>query len=47
MTDYERNIFEGKCPYTEKPCDFTIPCNKCAINEEERTLYDDEEGEQE
>ena len=32
MTDRER--FDGKCPYTDKPCD-DWECLECAVNAEE------------
>lgn len=40
MTDYERGIFSGRCPYTDKPCVDKIPCNKCRMNEEEKRLME-------
>ncbi len=33
MTDKE--YFEGKCPYTDKPCE-DWNCSECQVNEEER-----------
>jgi len=46
MDKYERQYFEGKCPYTEKPCYRGVPCSECEINEEEKSLYDDSESEE-
>lgn len=40
MTDYETDIFNGRCPYTDKPCVNKIPCNKCRMNEEEKRLME-------
>ena len=45
MNDYERRLFNGKCPYNEWLCSLKIPCNECKLNEEERHLYDEENGE--
>lgn len=36
MSPYEQHLFDGKCPYTEKPCDTEISCAKCALNEQEK-----------
>jgi hypothetical protein len=36
MTPYERNIFDGKCPYTNKFCHKDIACANCEVNAEER-----------
>jgi len=47
MNTYERHIFNGKCPFTDKPCDKDIDCIECKINHEEKTLFDDEGKEQE
>ena len=45
MTDYERQLFNGKCPYNGEPCNKDIDCFKCEVEEEERHLYEDEQGE--
>lgn len=42
MNTYERHIFNGKCPFTDEPCDKDIDCTECEINQEEKTLFDDE-----
>jgi hypothetical protein len=36
MTPYERNIFDNKCPYTNKFCYKDIACANCEVNAEER-----------
>ena len=41
MTDYERQLFDGRCPYTDKPCDTGIDCSMCAVNEEELHLEEE------
>lgn len=46
MSPYERHIFDGKCPYTEKPCDTEISCAKCVLNEQEKTELDKAEREE-
>ena len=38
MTDKER--FNGKCPYTDKPCD-TFECKGCAVEEAERQFVNE------
>lgn len=38
MNEYETSIFNGRCPYTDKPCLDKIPCNRCRANEEEKQL---------
>ena len=45
MTDYERQLFNGICPYTDKPCDTDIDCGKCEVNEEERHMFEEQQGE--
>lgn len=40
MDDYEYGLFNGKCPYTDKPCKEKIPCNRCRANDEERKLME-------
>lgn len=42
MTEYERQLFNGKCPYTDEQCDRDIDCFKCEIEEAERHCMDDE-----
>ena len=44
MNDYERQLFNGKCPYTDLPCDKDIECFKCSVEEYERRLYEAENG---
>lgn len=46
MTDYERQLFNGKCPYTDLTCDKDIECFKCSVEEYERRLYEGESEEQ-
>ena len=36
MNDYERELFNGKCPYTDLICDKDIECVVCPVEEEER-----------
>ena len=36
MNDYERQLFNGKCPYTDEPCDRDIECHICEVEEAER-----------
>ena len=36
MNNYERQIFNGKCPYTNNPCDLDIDCVDCWVDEQER-----------
>ena len=45
MTDYERQLFNGRCPYTDKPCNINIDCSKCQVNEDESHMFEDEQGE--
>ena len=49
VNEYENKVFNGKCPYTDKPCTDKIPCNICQMNEEEKRLMDllDEQERQE
>lgn len=37
MREYERNLFEGRCPYTDELCDDDIDCADCVVNQEEKT----------
>lgn len=41
MNDYERHIFNGKCPYTTKPCDLDIDCVDCWVDEQERQEFEE------
>lgn len=45
MNDYERQLFDSKCPYIDLPCDKDIECFKCAVEERERRLYEAESKE--
>ena len=45
MTDYERKLFNGRCPYTDKLCDTDLDCGKCEVNEEERHMFEPQESE--
>lgn len=45
MNDYERQLFNGKCPYTDEECNKDIECLKCPVEEKERKLYEDEKEE--
>lgn len=38
MTEYERSVFRGKCPYMSEPCTDKIPCVRCRTNEAEKEL---------
>lgn len=42
MKEYERQLFDGICPYTGKPCGTEIDCRDCETEVEERNLYDEE-----
>lgn len=35
MTQYERYIFNGRCPYTDIPCDKKCACVNCEVNTHE------------
>jgi hypothetical protein len=41
MTEYERQLFDGKCPYTDIKCDKDIDCFKCSVEIEERKYVDE------
>ena len=41
MTPYERNIFDNKCPYTNKFCYKDIACANCEVNAEERDFEEE------
>ena len=46
MTEYERYVFGGVCPYTGENCNKDyLPCAECEVNEREKHLYDDESEE--
>lgn len=45
MNSYDRQLFNGKCPYTDKPCSNDIDCSKCEVNEKELHLFEEEQGE--
>lgn len=45
MSEYERHIFNGLCPYTGKPCE-TFECDKCEIEAEERKWLEELEVEE-
>lgn len=45
MNNYERRLFDGKCPYTDEPCVNDIDCYECETNREEWHLFEDEQGE--
>ena len=36
MNKYKRKLFNGKCPYTTKPCNLDIDCFDCCVDEKER-----------
>lgn len=42
MNDYERQLFNDKCPYTDEHCDRDIDCLKCEIEEAERDYMTNE-----
>lgn len=41
MNDYERQLFNGKCPYTDIHCDKDIECLQCSVEAEERKLVEE------
>ena len=41
MTPYERNIFDNKCPYTNRFCYKDIACANCEVNAEERDFEEE------
>lgn len=45
MNEYDRWLFDGRCPYTDNPCDSDMDCNKCEVNEEERRMFEEVENE--
>ena len=40
MSDYERSIFGGMCPYTGEPCADKIPCIRCRMDEAEKEMME-------
>ena len=36
MNKWDRDFFDGKCPYTDKPCDLDIDCLDCEVNKQEQ-----------
>lgn len=36
MSEYERYIFNGKCPYTDRICDNDTECEDCEVEQLER-----------
>ncbi len=48
MNPWERDFFEGMCPYTNKFCTTDIACSDCEVNEQEREdmkAFDEKESE--
>lgn len=43
MSDYDRLLFGGKCPYTDKPCD-DWNCENCEVEQQEREYMKEMEG---
>ena len=41
MTEYERQLFNGRCPYTDKVCDKDIDCFECEVEAEERRFLEE------
>ena len=41
MTEYDRQLFDGRCPYTDKPCDNDIDCLECEVEKEERRFMEE------
>ena len=44
MNEWAREYFEGKCPYTGKPCD-DWECAKCEIEKQEKEWAEGDENE--
>ena len=44
MNKWDRDLFDGKCPYTDKPCKSDIDCIKCEINEQEKNYMNEEDA---
>lgn len=40
MDDYVSYIFNGRCPYDDKPCVEKISCIRCQTNEREKALME-------
>jgi len=38
--DIAKNHFNGRCPYTDKPCD-DWNCNECKVEQEEREYLEE------
>lgn len=36
MNKWDRDFFDSKCPYTDKPCDLDIDCLDCDVNKQEK-----------
>lgn len=43
MTDNE--LFDGKCPYTDRPCFYDYDCANCDVEAEEERLWAEENEE--
>lgn len=41
MTEYERKLFNGRCPYDDVPCGIDISCNECEKEAEERRYMEE------
>ena len=35
MNEADRQFFDGRCPYTDKPCETDIDCLECETNAKE------------
>ena len=42
MNQWERVVFKGRCPYTDKTCKTEIDCSDCVVNQQEAEETDDE-----
>lgn len=42
--EWAKEYFEGRCPYTGKPCD-DWECNKCETEKQEQRWIEEEEEE--
>ena len=40
MNNHEQDIFNGRCPYNDKPCPEKISCLRCQMNEREKELME-------
>ena len=36
MNNWDRNFFDGECPYTDKPWKLDIDCLDCEVNKQEQ-----------